>query len=129
MVSTVMNCMLHLKQNRLRFAGRRTQRARGALAALRGHAHAAWQRSAAELMGQFPGLRDALRGWLALGPLIPAHDAPAPFAPLERCAWAGCACSALRPAHRLKVCTRCWVVAYCAPRCQKRCVCACGLGR
>lgn len=123
MMTVVINCRSRLKYDRLRNPSP-ARRPSSATAILQRHARRAHQRAA-----RFPGLRDTLREWTEVGALVPvpAHDntrEAAPFAPLERCAWRGCACSALRPAHRLKACTRCWIAAYCCVACQERCGCA-----
>lgn len=35
-----------------------------------------------------------------------------------RCSWTGCMCYVKRPAHKLRVCTRCKKVRYCNLKCQ-----------
>ncbi|GJE93338.1 zinc finger MYND domain-containing protein [Phanerochaete sordida] len=42
------------------------------------------------------------------------------FAPLVRCGWSACLCSVAAPAHRMRVCAGCGLVAYCGRDCQKR---------
>lgn len=55
------------------------------------------------------------------GEIATLHDMGS-FELLKRCSWEGCPCSAFRPSHRLRVCTRCHMVAYCNSRCQRECV-------
>ncbi|GJE93277.1 zinc finger MYND domain-containing protein [Phanerochaete sordida] len=42
-----------------------------------------------------------------------------PFELLRRCGWSECACSVHAPAHSMRVCKGCWLVAYCGPNCQE----------
>lgn len=38
---------------------------------------------------------------------------------LKRCSWRDCACSVYAPVHHLRVCTMCYMAAYCSVLCQK----------
>ncbi|GJE93258.1 zinc finger MYND domain-containing protein [Phanerochaete sordida] len=62
--------------------------------------------------------------WERIGaaiPPVPSEAAPAsPFELLQRCGWSECLCSVHKPAHRMRICTGCWLVAYCGPRCQEK---------
>lgn len=89
-----------------------------------------WKNSVKELsekriFQRYAQSRTVIQAWRILGIDTPQrtaiHNGPA-FGPLERCHWPDCACSAVKPAHRLKVCKWCWLVAYCSPRCQMGCV-------
>lgn len=100
------------------------------IAALRRYTYQAWLTSCNEvdqrrLLERCPSWGLLLTCWKKLGTHIPEEgrdgDEPA-FPSLERCGWAECACSVLKPTHRLRVCKRCWVVAYCGTKCQRRCV-------
>ena len=42
------------------------------------------------------------------------------FAQWCRCGWRECICSAHKPNHALKQCTRCRKVSYCNERCQRK---------
>ncbi|GJE90269.1 zinc finger MYND domain-containing protein [Phanerochaete sordida] len=101
------------------------------LAPLRRYTYSAWRASVAELDGRhalrdLPQWCEPLAVWRRLGRLMPpdARDDGAHVIEerttgvLERCQWRECACHVLRPAHPLKVCKGCWVVAYCSDKCQ-----------
>lgn len=99
------------------------------LSALQSYAHDSWQKSVAEvdrrgLVSKYPSWRTYVQQYKKLGTLISTTQQgwyDLGFSPLERCGWSGCVCSVVKPAHRLKVCKRCWLVAYCSAKCQKRC--------
>ena len=56
-------------------------------------------------------------------PSLPeSNDMTHAFEPLRRCSWTECVCSVHKPAHKLRVCKGCCVVAYCGTKCQTRCV-------
>ncbi|KIP03440.1 hypothetical protein PHLGIDRAFT_239037 [Phlebiopsis gigantea 11061_1 CR5-6] len=67
-----------------------------------------------------------IKAWLHLRLVLSAIEGPArtpevdyPFAPLERCRWAGCLCHVHKPAHPMKMCKGCWNVAYCGEKCRE----------
>lgn len=108
---------------------RSTPEASAELRALARHTHSAWKASADEISRRrlgprFPAWRHFLILWRALGDVLRYHpeddDASPVFGALERCGWEGCLCSVHKPAHSLRVCKGCWVVAYCGAQCQKR---------
>lgn len=79
-----------------------------------------------QLVPQYPHWRQFLVMWQGLGNFIPCtSDAaiPAAFEMLQRCSWHKCMCSVHKPAHRLKLCKGCRVVAYCNTGCQTRSAC------
>ncbi|GJE90255.1 zinc finger MYND domain-containing protein [Phanerochaete sordida] len=101
------------------------------LAPLRRHTYNVWRTSIAQvderrLLRGLPQWREPLAIWRRLGRLMPldarddsAHEGKErAWGVLERCGWRECDCHVLRPAHPLKLCKGCWVVAYCGDRCQ-----------
>lgn len=58
--------------------------------------------------------------WKMVENLIPYPEnvKESPFPLLQRCGWRECLCSVHKPAHRLRVCKGCWLIAYCGSRCQ-----------
>ncbi|GJE93279.1 hypothetical protein PsYK624_094380 [Phanerochaete sordida] len=60
------------------------------------------------------------RMWRRAGTFFPPvpDAAESPFEPLERCGWGECLCSVHKPAHRMRICRGCWLVAYCGTKCQ-----------
>lgn len=97
--------------------------------AMRCYAYQAWETSARNMYarravptGEIWDL--IVEIWRELGSYFPQRrhggNNSSIFTPLERCSWAGCACSVFKPAHRLKVCKGCRLVAYCGSGCQTR---------
>ena len=104
-------------------------------ALLRRHLYDVWRSTVeyidkTKLLRKHPEWREGVTTWKRLGNHMPDmedaledDDGISSFPPLERCHWTLCECSVHKPAHRLKVCKGCWVVAYCGSRCQARYAC------
>ncbi|GJE90259.1 zinc finger MYND domain-containing protein [Phanerochaete sordida] len=104
---------------------------RAALAPLRRHVYRAWCASIEELerkhdFRELPRWRKTIVEWRKLGRCMPADAREkdvvdeATHGVLKRCAWKECECSVHKPLHPMKVCTGCWITAYCGVRCQQR---------
>ncbi|GJE93259.1 zinc finger MYND domain-containing protein [Phanerochaete sordida] len=96
--------------------------------AIRTHTLTVWQTVMGELsrrrMAQRSSdWRDFVSTWIRVGGLMPPvpDEVPedSPFEPLQRCGWSECLCSVHAPAHSMRVCKGCWLVAYCGANCQK----------
>lgn len=101
--------------------------------AIRRHTLKAWLATTNQLNRSRLAQRD--RGWKRfsllwqrVGTLIPPvpdlEASEAAFEVLQRCGWGECLCSVHKPAHRMRICKGCWVVAYCGAECQKKYVLA-----
>lgn len=97
--------------------------------AMRRHTLKAWQTTTNELNRSRLTRRDtAWRPfsllWQRVGTLIPPvpdlEADEAAFDVLQRCGWSECLCNVHKPAHRMRVCKGCWVIAYCGAECQKK---------
>ncbi|EKM50120.1 uncharacterized protein PHACADRAFT_264672 [Phanerochaete carnosa HHB-10118-sp] len=98
------------------------------MVAIRRHTLRAWQATTSQLnrsrlVQRDKGWKRFSLLWQRVGDLIPPvpdmEADEAAFEVLQRCGWGECLCSVHKPAHRMKICKGCWVVAYCGPRCQK----------
>ena len=106
---------------------------------IRRHTRRAWQAALDEMVRRQIGQRDPnwrqfLAAWRRIGDLIPSvpesNETPSrAFEPLRRCGWSECLCNVHKPAHKLRVCKGCWVVAYCSKKCQTRCALCAVLSR
>ena len=96
--------------------------------AIRRHLRHTWQHITDELKRRRLRRQDDNWGifsflWEKVGKLIPPAPqelGEPPFELLQRCGWSGCLCSVHKPAHKMRICKGCWLVAYCGAGCQKK---------
>lgn len=97
-------------------------------AAIRRHTQATWQASVSGDAGKGADRQHKAQWryfmvlWRSVGDVLwlPRRDEEtSPFRVLKRCHWVECLCSVHKPAHGLKVCTGCWLAAYCGSQCQE----------
>lgn len=90
-----------------------------------------WRRAEEKLVAYniptTPVAKDLYLEWVKIGSELEHGDnatwnGTGSFELLKRCSWEDCPCTAFRPSHRLRKCTRCHLVAYCNSRCQRECV-------
>lgn len=94
---------------------------------MRRHTYRSWMSTVKDiesrrLLQGRPEWREAYAVWGRLGRLMSdvsgnIEERKSPFTLLKRCSWTGCECRVHAPAHTLKVCKGCWLVAYCGATC------------
>ncbi|EKM50108.1 uncharacterized protein PHACADRAFT_105693 [Phanerochaete carnosa HHB-10118-sp] len=122
LIHLVSSCLLRLRQVDQEDNNRK-------VVTIRRHTLKAWQATTNELNRSRLVQRDRAWKrfsllWQRVGTLIPPvpdlEAEEAVFDVLQWCGWSECLCNVHKPAHRMRVCKGCWVVAYCGAECQKK---------